>query len=231
MRVQELDEREAEFHNFENAISDGGLLNTDFERKLDSALATIPQKVRDFLEVLADDYDLSELGKVLVLAEHQGLCLDDGSTVASSSQNGPFSYDEIRRAWFFIRCYRMTHGLVAELNRQASEVLNPPSTKTEKTYWWLAINGSSCAVSPMPLPDTVVVRPQPHTLLGYQTQAEQLKDQQFFLTASIEEIARYQNGPMRKKVASGEVRFKGCAMPDVPTKGPTCWLSGAAMGS
>ena len=44
-------------------------------------------------------------------------------------------------------------------------------------FWWLAINGASCAASEMPIPTTVKVIPTPEQLLGFRTQDEQLAAQ------------------------------------------------------
>lgn len=70
-------------------------------------------------------------------------------------------------------------------------------------YWWLAINGASCATSSMALPTMVEVVPTPEQLIGFSSQAEQQAAQKMMLTASIAEIRRWGN----KKVRSGEVVY------------------------
>jgi len=195
MTAEQYDEDEAKFHEFEATI-DGHLLNVEFEKKLDSAMAAIPQPLREFLEALADDYDLDEIDKVFVLADEQGLCVDNDLPPDDPIQSGCFSDDEVRLAWSFIQYYRATKRLLIALDRQSCELLNPlPKTAAGDLYSWLAINGSGCAAAPMPLLDAVVDRPQPHGLLGYQSQEEQLRDQQFLLTLRMKEVA---NEPQTK---------------------------------
>lgn len=60
--------------------------------------------------------------------------------------------------------------------------------------WWLAINGNSCAASPIAFPQTKLrVSPEPELLIGYYSQEEQCRMQAFFLEAKPIEIKEYLN--------------------------------------
>jgi len=75
-----------------------------------------------------------------------------------------------------------------------------------KTYFWIAINGSSCTASPVALRDTVVVSPIPQALVGFDTQKEQLAAQQLCLTAPIPKVRQWMKG-IQKRAQRGEVRL------------------------
>lgn len=68
--------------------------------------------------------------------------------------------------------------MIAELKR-GDDVPEP------KKWWWVAINGASVGTSPMPLAEPVV-DPCPEELLGFETEDEQIKTQEFLLEAPIE---------------------------------------------
>lgn len=89
--------------------------------------------------------------------------------------------------------------------------------------WWLAVNGASCAASPMPLPDTLVVRPTPERLLGYRTQAEQLDDQRRFLQHPLDSVRNYVRQILPMKVKAGDIKQRLFERPEPPTK-QTLWL-------
>lgn len=92
-------------------------------------------------------------------------------------------------------------------------------------YWWLAINGASCAASPIPLPDHVAVRPTPERLLGYRTQAEQLDDQHRFLHHPADSVRNYVRQLLPMKVKAGEIRQIVPEKPERPTT-ETQWIVG-----
>jgi len=99
------------------------------------------------------------------------------------------------------------------------------STKDEPVYWWLAINGASCAASSIPLPDYVVVRPTPERLLGYRTQAEQIDDQHRFLHHPKKTVRNYVRQLLPIRVKAGEVKQLVMEQPERPTS-ETIWTVG-----
>jgi hypothetical protein len=96
-------------------------------------------------------------------------------------------------------------------------------------YWWLAINGASCAASPFPLPDHVVVRPTPERLLGYRTQKEQLDDQHRFLHHPLDSVRNYVRQTLPRKVRAGEIKQRLMKKPERPTR-DTHWILGNEEG-
>ena len=92
-------------------------------------------------------------------------------------------------------------------------------------YWWLAINGASCAASSFPLPDDVVVRPTPERLLGYRTQAEQLDDLHRFLHHPLDSVRNYVRQILPKKVKAGDIQQRIMKDPQRPTR-DTLWIVG-----
>jgi hypothetical protein len=95
----------------------------------------------------------------------------------------------------------------------------------KSVYWWLAINGASCAASSIPLPDDVVVRPTPERLLGYRTQAEQLDDQHRFLHHPLDSVRNYVRQILPRKVRAGEIKQLIMQQPERPTT-ETQWIVG-----
>lgn len=101
----------------------------------------------------------------------------------------------------------------------------PPATKDDETKWyWIAVNGPSCAASSVPMPATVSVRPTPEQLIGFRSREEQLKAQHFLLTAPIGEVEKYMRTTLLAKYEKGEVAVIHPKAPDPPTAGPTCWM-------
>lgn len=98
--------------------------------------------------------------------------------------------------------------------------------KTDKPaddWWWIAMNGPSCAASPFGSIDVPAVVPTPEQLIGYRTQEEQLAAQQLILKEPIERVNEYMHD-LPKRIDSGEVR---CVRPECPeslTRGPTQWI-------
>lgn len=92
-------------------------------------------------------------------------------------------------------------------------------------WWWLAINGNSCAASPLPLPTTLFVSPEPEQLIGFTSQKEQLKKQRFFLEAPIKAIEKYMHGALLRRINDGDVEYIACGTPEPPTD-RTLWLPG-----
>ena len=93
-----------------------------------------------------------------------------------------------------------------------------------KDWWWLAINGASCAVCSLPMPATVAVAPIPEQLIGFASRDEQIAAQEFVLTAPIDEVAEFMNTTILDKVQSGEVAYIRPQSPDPQPDGPTMWM-------
>jgi len=94
----------------------------------------------------------------------------------------------------------------------------------DRLWWWIAINGASCAASSLPLPATLEVFPTPEQLLGFGTREEQLSAQDLLLTAPISKVRRFLNRTIRERVKKGEVVVIQPSHPEPPTQGPTIWL-------
>lgn len=97
------------------------------------------------------------------------------------------------------------------------------NTQDKPVYWWLAINGASCAASPIALPDNLVVRPTPERLLGYRTQAEQLDDLNRFLNHPAKLVRNYVRQLLPMKVRKGEIKQIILQQPERPTN-ETNWI-------
>lgn len=97
-------------------------------------------------------------------------------------------------------------------------------------FYWLAINGASCAASSVPLRPTLQVHPTPEQLIGFRTRDEQLSVQQFLLSAPIDEVEKFMREEMPRKVHAGEVLCIRPANPEPPTRGDTLWELGDFQG-
>ncbi len=58
----------------------------------------------------------------------------------------------------------------------------------EREYYWLAINGDSCAACPIPMAKQPSCKPNPELYIGLDSQEKQTAAQQFLLTAPQEKI-------------------------------------------
>jgi hypothetical protein len=54
-------------------------------------------------------------------------------------------------------------------------------------YYWITINGTSAAMSPISLPITVKCSPTPQVLIGFDDQGEAMTTRRILLTAPIPE--------------------------------------------
>jgi hypothetical protein len=96
-------------------------------------------------------------------------------------------------------------------------------TNTE-LYWWLAVNGASCAASNCALPISAEVIPTPEQMIGFQTQAEQQRTQRLFLNAPLHKVKAFFKTTLPKRVKRGEVMVVYPPHPQTPTTGPTLWI-------
>lgn len=105
-------------------------------------------------------------------------------------------------------------------------ILRPQAAPAqEEKFYWLAINGASCAASGVPLPPTVRVTPTPEQLIGFRSREEHLATKKFLMTASIADVERFMREEMSRRVKNGEVAYIRPASPEPPTRGITMWLS------
>jgi hypothetical protein len=90
-------------------------------------------------------------------------------------------------------------------------------------YFWIAINGASCAASLIaPLSIRVQCKPTPENLIGFPTRKEASDMQQFFLTGPSEEV----HERLMKLEQREDVVIKVFKNPEPPTHGPTLWADG-----
>ena len=87
-------------------------------------------------------------------------------------------------------------------------------------HYYIAINGSSCAMFPIALREPFIVKPKPHILIGFPTLEEAKAAQAICLQSPIamvdEQIAAWRLRP--------DVRWKLNVVHDKQTKGQTVWM-------
>ncbi|MFZ1104068.1 MAG: hypothetical protein WAN86_14705 [Hyphomicrobiaceae bacterium] len=88
--------------------------------------------------------------------------------------------------------------------------------------YWIAINGSSCALSAIPWQNPVTI-PRAQQLFGFPTLKEAKKAQHVCLTATIPEVRAFFES-LRPDVASGRVVHLTPANPEPQTHGETMWM-------
>lgn len=87
------------------------------------------------------------------------------------------------------------------------------------TYYWLAINGSSCAMSSFPLPKTVTVTPRPRMIVGFPSYEEAESAQRSLLTAPIAKVRKLMDGWKSRR----DLVMKVFKNPESHTRGVTLW--------
>ncbi len=87
------------------------------------------------------------------------------------------------------------------------------------TWYWLAINGASCAMASFPLPMTVVATPRPQMLVGFPSHKEAVSAQHSMLTARIGKCRKLLAGWKKRK----DIVIKVFKNPEPTTNGPTLW--------
>jgi len=93
---------------------------------------------------------------------------------------------------------------------------------TDKSYWWIAINGPSCARSNFPMRKPLVT-PTPEQLIGFPTAEEAEQAQHTCLTAPIREVKKHMKNWITG-VALGRLAYIRPSNPEPFTKGATMWL-------
>lgn len=97
----------------------------------------------------------------------------------------------------------------------------PPLAENDKKWYWIAINGPSVALCPVPV-STILAHPTPQQLIGFASLEEAQQAQTFLLTAPINEVkAKMQEWAERINVK--EMAYHRPASPQPPTHGPTEW--------
>ena len=94
----------------------------------------------------------------------------------------------------------------------------------ERKYW-IAINGSSCAMSSLPLLEPMVT-PTPEQLLGFPTWDEARHAQRLCLTAPMSEVRRFLES-LASDVRAGRIRVIQPQHPQPPTVNGTAWTDNA----
>ena len=87
--------------------------------------------------------------------------------------------------------------------------------------YWIALNGSSCAICSLPLRHPHAT-PTPVQLIGFPTFEEAYDAQQICLHAPIGEVRRFQRA-LIPDISSGRLRLIQPKHPQPPTQGPTLW--------
>ena len=96
-------------------------------------------------------------------------------------------------------------------------------TSSDKQWWWLAVNGPSCAACGFPVQaERLKVRPVPEQMIGFRSREEQLVALKFLITAPIKKVKEYM-ASMPSKIDAFEVAYIRHSNPEPPTRGPTVW--------
>jgi hypothetical protein len=98
--------------------------------------------------------------------------------------------------------------------------------QSEERYW-IAINGSSCALTSFPLREPMVT-PTPEQLIGFPTLEEAQEAQRVCLYAPIEEANEFIQ-KLLPDIHSGRVRYIRPEHPQPSTRGATTWTDSAAV--
>ena len=96
-------------------------------------------------------------------------------------------------------------------------------TESKSEWWWLAVNGPSCAACCFPAQAEVLkVCPVPEQLIGFRTREEQLAAQKFLITAPLNKVTEYM-ATLPSKIDADEVAYVRPRNPEPPTRGATIW--------
>jgi len=87
-------------------------------------------------------------------------------------------------------------------------------------YWFLALNGPSCAMSAFPLRKPFDVFPRPEFLIGFEDEEEARRYQQLFLTCPPEDLPKH--GAMLR--ARPDVIILSVEDSEPRTTGQTVWV-------
>jgi hypothetical protein len=112
-------------------------------------------------------------------------------------------------------------GFAGHVNQGETDSMTDTSMPT--VWWWIAINGPSCAASSVPLPISVVVSPIPEHLLGFRTREEQMTTLRFLLNARLADVETFMTVKIPTKIRSREIVYRRPHNPESFTHGPTRW--------
>ena len=94
--------------------------------------------------------------------------------------------------------------------------------------FWIAINGATAAMYPIPLREPVVI-PTPPLLIGFATERQAREAQRTCLESEIDEVQAYL-GSLHPQITLGRIRIIQPDNPQPPTEGPTLWSEGVDDG-
>lgn len=89
----------------------------------------------------------------------------------------------------------------------------------DQEYFWLAVNGASCAACDFPSA-TIAAKPIPEFFIGYFTRKEQLEKQDFILKAPLNQVRKYIES-LPSKAKKGKLKIiknKNPGKPEALTK-------------
>jgi hypothetical protein len=89
-------------------------------------------------------------------------------------------------------------------------------------YYWIAVNGASCAMSSAPMRHPVVI-PTPEQMWGFHTLEEAERAQHVCLHQPIPEVIEFFQS-LEPHIHSGRIRYVRPAHPEPPTRGETMWV-------
>jgi hypothetical protein len=96
----------------------------------------------------------------------------------------------------------------------------------DQCFYWIAINGASCALARYPLP-VPTVKPTPELLIGFPTHEEAVQAQHFLLTAPHESLPpTLEEWRLRALLPESDITIVMPAHPERPTTGATHWFVG-----
>jgi hypothetical protein len=87
--------------------------------------------------------------------------------------------------------------------------------------YWIAINGTSCAMSPLPMRNPLLT-PTPEQMLGFPTHEEAARAQRICLQAPMDEVQRFLES-LRPDVESGRIRVIQPEHPQPPIASQSIW--------
>jgi hypothetical protein len=90
-------------------------------------------------------------------------------------------------------------------------------------YYWIAINGASCARASMPMRKFPKVSPTPQQIIGFPTLEEAQYAQHVCLTASMKEMRRFLES-LSRDIKAGRIACHTFRNPEAPTRDATTWL-------
>lgn len=87
--------------------------------------------------------------------------------------------------------------------------------------YWIAINGSSCALASLPFTNPKVT-PIPRQLIGFSTYNEAREAQRICLNDPTSKVIQFMEN-LQSRVKAGQVMIIQPSHPQPSTKGPTLW--------